>query len=151
MGENDSASFFNPINRYDIRLTRLRRPKGAQFREEYSSRCPTGEARITLGFRLPARHIIHTVGPIWRGGNANEPELLRNCYLNSLRVAVEYDLKSIAFPAISCGVYGYPIDAATRIAFDTIYQFLAGNDSLSLVWLVAFEKNVFDTLQANCH
>ena len=78
--------------------------------------CPTGEARITRGYRLKARHVIHTVGPIWRGGTAGEPELLARCYRNSLALAEQHGLKSIAFPAISTGVYGYPKEAATRIA-----------------------------------
>jgi O-acetyl-ADP-ribose deacetylase len=78
--------------------------------------CPTGEARITRGYRLPARHVIHTVGPVWRGGTQNEPELLASCYRNSLRLAIENGARTIAFPAISCGVYGYPIDDATEIA-----------------------------------
>ncbi|HYH07417.1 MAG TPA: O-acetyl-ADP-ribose deacetylase [Thermoanaerobaculia bacterium] len=78
--------------------------------------CPTGEARITRGYRLPAKHVIHTVGPVWRGGAHREAELLASCYRNSLRLAEEHGVRSIAFPAISCGVYGYPIDEATRIA-----------------------------------
>src|SRR5690349_3398526 len=79
-------------------------------------RCPTGEARITPGFRLPAKFVIHTVGPIWHGGAAGEPELLASCYRESLRLAQENGVGSIAFPAISCGVYGYPLDAAVAIA-----------------------------------
>ncbi|MBO9664658.1 O-acetyl-ADP-ribose deacetylase [Dokdonella sp.] len=79
-------------------------------------RCPTGEARITPGFALPARRVIHTVGPIWRGGAHGEPDLLASCYRESLRLAREHDVASIAFPAISCGVYGYPIDPAVAIA-----------------------------------
>ena len=78
--------------------------------------CPTGEARITGGYRLPARHVIHTVGPVWHGGTQDEPELLASCYRNSLQLAIENGVRTIAFPAISCGVYGYPIDAATEIA-----------------------------------
>jgi len=78
--------------------------------------CPTGEARITRGYRLPAKFVIHTVGPVWRGGDRGEPELLASCYRESFRLAVENGVTSIAFPAISCGVYGYPIDAATEIA-----------------------------------
>ncbi len=77
---------------------------------------PPGEAVLTDGFRLPARHIIHTVGPIWRGGTANEPKLLENAYLNSLRLANTHALQTVAFPAISCGVYGYPVEDAARIA-----------------------------------
>ncbi len=79
-------------------------------------RCPTGEARITPGFRLPARHVIHTVGPIWRGGARREPERLANCYRMSLELASRRAIAAIAFPAISCGVYGYPIDQAVAIA-----------------------------------
>lgn len=78
--------------------------------------CPTGEARITPGFRLPARYVIHTVGPIWRGGQNREPELLAACYENSFRLALEHNLRTIAFPSISAGVYGYPKDAAAAIA-----------------------------------
>ncbi|HVG24643.1 MAG TPA: O-acetyl-ADP-ribose deacetylase [Thermoanaerobaculia bacterium] len=78
--------------------------------------CPTGEARITKGYRLPAKHVIHTVGPVWRGGTNREPELLASCYRESLRLAEENGVRSIAFPAISCGVYGYPVEAATEIA-----------------------------------
>ena len=78
--------------------------------------CPTGEARITKGYHLMARHVIHTVGPVWRGGTAGEPELLARCYRNSLALAEQHGLKSIAFPAISTGVYGYPKEPATRTA-----------------------------------
>ena len=80
------------------------------------SGCPTGEARITKGYRLKARHVIHTVGPVWHGGTAGEPELLARCYRNSLALAEQHGLKSIAFPAISTGVYGYPKEPATEIA-----------------------------------
>ena len=78
--------------------------------------CPTGEARITSGYRLPATYVIHTVGPIWRGGDQGEPELLASCYRESLRLAVAHGVREMAFPAISCGVYGYPIEEATMIA-----------------------------------
>jgi len=79
-------------------------------------RCPTGDARITPGFRLPAKFVIHTVGPVWQGGVAGEAELLASCYRRSLQLAIENDVRSIAFPAISCGVFGYPIDAAVKVA-----------------------------------
>ena len=79
-------------------------------------RCPTGEARITPGFALPARHVIHTVGPIWQGGGQGEAKLLASCYRASLRLAFEHGVRSIAFPAISCGVFGYPLEQATLIA-----------------------------------
>lgn len=83
-------------------------------------RCPPGEARITGGYRLPARHVIHTVGPVWRGGSAGEADILARCYQNSLALAVENGLKSIAFPAISTGVYGYPADRAAAVAVDAV-------------------------------
>jgi O-acetyl-ADP-ribose deacetylase len=86
-------------------------------------RCPTGEARITPGFRLPARFVIHTVGPVWRGGGDAEPELLASCYRQSLRLAVEHAAESIAFPAISCGVYGYPPAQAVAIALREVAAF----------------------------
>ena len=79
-------------------------------------RCPTGEARLTPGFDLPARHVIHTVGPVWQGGRHGEAKLLASCYHESLRLAFEYGVRSIAFPSISCGVFGYPFEAAARIA-----------------------------------
>ena len=79
-------------------------------------RCPTGEARLTPGFRLPAKLVIHTVGPVWHGGNQGEPELLAHCYRSSLRLAQEHGVRSIAFPAISCGVYGYPLRDAVAVA-----------------------------------
>jgi O-acetyl-ADP-ribose deacetylase (regulator of RNase III) len=82
--------------------------------------CATGEARITPGFRLPARYVIHTVGPVWRGGSHGEAELLAACYRNSLALAVQHDVRTIAFPAISCGVYGYPLAQAVRVAVETV-------------------------------
>ena len=109
-------------------------------------RCPTGEARITLGFRLPARYVIHTVGPIWRGGRSGEAELLSACYSNSLALAAEYRLRSIAFPAISCGAFGYPLEEACAIAVDTIERELGSGAPLSEVLLVAFEAHVAEAL-----
>jgi O-acetyl-ADP-ribose deacetylase (regulator of RNase III) len=87
--------------------------------------CPTGEARITRGYRLPARHVIHTVGPVWHGGARGEPALLAACYKNSLRLAREHGLRTIAFPAISCGAYGYPAEQAAAIAVGETAAFLA--------------------------
>ncbi len=84
--------------------------------------CPTGEARITPGFRLPAKWVIHTVGPVWRDGSRGEPELLRACYRNALRLALENGIRSIAFPAISTGVYGYPKEAAAKIAVEEMQK-----------------------------
>lgn len=83
-------------------------------------RCPTGQARITAGFDLPARYVIHTAGPIWRGGGEGEPQLLASCYQQSMALAREYDLSSIAFPAISCGIYGYPPELASRVALRSL-------------------------------
>jgi len=104
--------------------------------------CPTGQARITKGYRLPARHIIHTVGPVWRGGTAAEPALLASCYRESLRLAVANQVHRIAFPAISCGVYGYPIPAATRIAVTETASFLAGEPSIAEVIFACFGAEI---------
>jgi O-acetyl-ADP-ribose deacetylase (regulator of RNase III) len=101
--------------------------------------CATGEAVITPGFGLPARFVIHTVGPIWRGGKRGEPELLANCYRNSLRLAVEHRLRTIAFPAISTGVYGYPPEKAARVAVREVASFLQADRTLREVILVAFQ------------
>ena len=92
-------------------------------------RCPTGEARITPGYRLSARHVIHTVGPVWRGGASGEAERLASCYRESLRLANEFSLDSIAFPAISCGVYGYPIEQAVAIAVREVRAWLSRNEA----------------------
>jgi O-acetyl-ADP-ribose deacetylase (regulator of RNase III) len=99
--------------------------------------CPTGEARITKGYRLPARHVIHTVGPVYRG-TPRDKQLLSACYRNSLELAVQHYLASIAFPAVSCGIYGYPIEEACRIAIDTTVQFLETHPSLQKVVFVLF-------------
>jgi O-acetyl-ADP-ribose deacetylase (regulator of RNase III) len=85
--------------------------------------CPTGEARITRGYRLPARHVIHTVGPVWHGGGRGEAELLASCYRRSIDVGVRHGIRSVAFPAISCGAYGYPLELAVPIAVDTVRAF----------------------------
>ncbi|MSO99560.1 MAG: O-acetyl-ADP-ribose deacetylase [Acetobacteraceae bacterium] len=109
--------------------------------------CPTGYAKITKGYRLKARYVIHTVGPVWRGGAANEPALLASCYRESLTLAVTHDIRTIAFPAISCGVYGYPILAAARIAIDTTVTFLAGNTLLTEVIFACFGDSVLRAFQ----
>src|SRR5262245_25063773 len=106
--------------------------------------CPTGQARITPGFRLPARFVIHTVGPIWRGGAAGEAALLASCYRSSLELARDNDFSSIAFPAISTGIYGYPLEAATRIAFDTVIAARPSLSSLDLVRFVCFDGPTAD-------
>jgi len=105
--------------------------------------CEPGEAKITRGYRLPARFLIHTVGPIWRGGKNGESEILASCYRNSLRLAVENGIKTIAFPAISCGAYGYPIEAAARTALKTTREFLASEDKIDKVIFVLWGDDVY--------
>ena len=100
--------------------------------------CPTGQAKITQGYDLPAKHVIHTVGPIWHGGNVNEDALLAGCYANSLILAGEHDLTTIAFPAISTGVYGFPADRAAMIAVNTIANVLAEQEKFEKVLLCCF-------------
>jgi O-acetyl-ADP-ribose deacetylase (regulator of RNase III) len=103
------------------------------------SGCKTGEAKITGGYRLPARHIIHTVGPVWRGGENGEPAVLASCYRSSLEIAGARDLRRIAFPAISTGIYGYPVHAAARVAVETVSAYVrAAPDILDEVMLVCF-------------
>jgi O-acetyl-ADP-ribose deacetylase (regulator of RNase III) len=101
--------------------------------------CPTGQVRITQGYRLPARHIIHTVGPVWRGGDEGEAALLAACYANSLALGRAYGLATIAFPAISTGVYGYPPDKAARLAVRVVSAILADDTGWSTVTLCAFD------------
>ena len=116
--------------------------------------CPTGEAKITRGYNLPARFVIHTVGPVWSGGNQREAELLANCYRNSLRLAVENKIRTIAFPAISCGAYRYPVSVAAEIAVRTTRDFLATNDQIDNVIFVAATEEIFSSYQkllANAH
>jgi O-acetyl-ADP-ribose deacetylase len=107
--------------------------------------CRPGEAKITRGYRLPARYVIHTVGPIWRGGKRGEPETLANCYRSSLQIAVENGIKTIAFPAISCGVYGYPIPDAAQVALETVRDFLAAADRIDKVTFVLWDEGAYDT------
>ncbi len=102
--------------------------------------CPTGEARVTKGYDLPAGYVIHTVGPVY-GGKPRDADLLRSCYENSLKAAVEKQAASVAFPAISCGVYGYPIEEACRIAVDTVRGFLADHPSIEKVIFVLFSDD----------
>jgi O-acetyl-ADP-ribose deacetylase (regulator of RNase III) len=104
--------------------------------------CRPGEAKITRGYHLPARFVIHTVGPVWHGGKHDEPQTLANCYRNSLQVAVENGIKKIAFPAISCGAYGYPIDEAAQIAFETTRDFLAANNEIQKVIFAFWDEDV---------
>lgn len=109
-------------------------------------RCPTGEARITPGFDLSARFVIHTVGPIWHGGNQGEAELLAQCYRRSLRLLREHQLRTIAFPAISCGVYGYPVKEAARVAMSTLRDELIGDETTEVTYC-CFNATVRDVFQ----
>ena len=109
--------------------------------------CPTGQARITGGHRLAARHVIHTVGPVWHGGTRGEPALLASCYRESLRLARENGVRSIAFPAISCGVYGYPLDQAARIAVDETRAALADAEEIERVIFACFNAEALKVYQ----
>lgn len=115
--------------------------------------CPTGEARITPGFRLPARWVIHTVGPVWQGGNRGEPELLAECYRNSLALAAhpDYDIKTIAFPSISTGVYGYPLHLAAYIAIDEVDRAFAHGTPIQQVVFVCFSQDAYREYELASH
>ena len=106
--------------------------------------CRLGEAKITRGYRLPARFVIHTVGPIWRCGKHGESEKLANCYRNSLQLAVENGIKTIGFPAISCGAYGYPIQEAAQIALGTTREFLATEERIEKVIFVLWGEEIYE-------
>jgi len=103
-----------------------------------------GEAKITRGYRLYAKYVIHTVGPVWNGGKYGEPEKLASCYRNSLNLAVKYKIKTIAFPSISTGAYRYPIEDAAKIALTEINKFLKTNSTIEKIIIVCFDKNTFD-------
>jgi O-acetyl-ADP-ribose deacetylase (regulator of RNase III) len=110
--------------------------------------CPTGQAKLTNGYRLPAKFVIHAVGPRYRDGRHGEPELLASCYSESLKLAVAHGVRSIAFPAISCGIYGYPIPDAAGIAVRTVAEFLANDQSIERVILTCFGTDVLDAYRA---
>jgi O-acetyl-ADP-ribose deacetylase (regulator of RNase III) len=109
--------------------------------------CQPGEAKITRGYHLPARFVIHTVGPIWRGGKHDEAQRLADCYRNSLQLALKNEIRTIAFPAISCGAYGYPIEDAAQIAFKTTRDFLAANDEIQKVIFAVWGEDVYQAYQ----
>jgi O-acetyl-ADP-ribose deacetylase (regulator of RNase III) len=110
--------------------------------------CPTGEARITPGFRLPARHVIHTVGPVWQGGQRGEPELLASCYRASIALALEHEVATLAFPAISCGVYGYPADQAVDIAVSECATAAARHASIDRIIFCCFDTMMLRLYEA---
>ena len=124
----------------------IHRAAGPELREACAvlGGCPTGEARITPGFNLEARHVIHTVGPVWRGGSHGEPELLGRCYHNALALAAEHGCRTVAFPSISTGAYGYPVEPAARIAVDTVRRVVAEEHSLALIRFVCFSAGDLD-------
>jgi O-acetyl-ADP-ribose deacetylase (regulator of RNase III) len=106
--------------------------------------CKPGEAKLTGGYRLPARFVIHTPGPVWHGGQRGEPKILANCYRSSLQLATENGIKTIAFPAISCGAYGYPIPDAAKIAVKTAQDFLETEDKIDKVIFVLWGEDIYD-------
>jgi len=105
--------------------------------------CPTGEARLTKGYRLPAKFVIHTVGPVWAGGERGEPDLLASCYSSVFKIARENGIRSLAFPAISCGVYRFPVDRAVKIAVSETVAELISSDSIQKVIFACFAEDVY--------
>lgn len=124
----------------------IHRAAGPQLLQEAKTLngCDTGEAKITGGYKLPANHVIHTVGPVWKGGGKNEPQLLANCYKNSLREALENNCKTVAFPNISTGVYGYPKKAAAEIAVNEVTKFIKENKFFEKIIFVCFDDENFN-------
>ena len=124
----------------------IHRAAGPELLEECRTLggCKPGEAKLTRGYNLPARFVIHTVGPVWSGGKRGEPEILANCYRNSLRLALENEIRSIAFPAISCGAYRYPVPEAAKIAVETTRVFLASTDKIDKVMFAVATDEIFD-------
>ena len=106
--------------------------------------CETGQSKITKGYNLPAKYVIHTVGPVWYGGNKNEPELLKSCYTTALTLAKENNIKTIAFPAISCGVYHFPIDKACKIAYETVTEFINKYDCFKKVIFIDINDRIVE-------
>ncbi|RFM25245.1 MAG: O-acetyl-ADP-ribose deacetylase [Candidatus Thermochlorobacter aerophilum] len=128
----------------------IHRAAGPALREACAklNGCQTGEAKITLGYNLPAKYVIHTVGPVWKGGTFGEDELLASCYNNSCKLAKEHDVKTLAFPAISTGAYGFPIERAAKIAIQTVDDFLAHSQLPEKVFFVCFSQRDYDVYQA---
>ena len=128
----------------------IHRAAGPELMEECRALngCKTGECKITRGYRLPAKWVIHTVGPVWRGGGHGEDELLASCYRNSLELATKTSLNTIAFSSISTGAYGFPVQRAAKIAFSVIRDYLLKNDIIGKVTMVCFDTQTLKTYQA---
>ena len=128
----------------------IHRSAGPKLLEECKTLggCKTGQAKITKGYNLPAKYVIHTIGPVWHGGNKNEEALLADCYINSLKIAKEHGIKTMAFPAISTGVYRFPIDMAAKIAKESVKSFLSKNPEIEKVTFVCFNKEIYDSYQS---
>lgn len=124
----------------------IHRAAGRELFEECKTLngCETGQSKITKGYNLPSKFIIHTVGPVWRGGKNNEEELLKSCYLTSLNLAIKNNIKTIAYPAISCGIYGFPIDKAAKIAFETVKDFISQNDRIEKIIFIDINDKVIN-------
>ena len=124
----------------------IHRAAGRELFEECKTLngCETGQSKITKGYNLPSKFIIHTVGPVWRGGKNNEEELLKSCYLTSLNLAIKNNIKTIAYPAISCGIYGFPIDKAAKIAFKTVKDFISQNDRIEKIIFIDINDKVIN-------
>lgn len=124
----------------------IHRAAGRELFEECKTLngCETGQSKITKGYNLPSKFVIHTVGPVWRGGKNNEEELLKSCYLTSLNLAIKNNIKTIAYPAISCGIYGFPIDKAAKIAFETVKDFISQNDRIEKIIFIDINDRVIN-------
>lgn len=124
----------------------IHRAAGRELFEECKTLngCETGQSKITKGYNLPSKFIIHTVGPVWRGGKNNEEELLKSCYLTSLNLAIKNNIKTIAFPAISCGIYGFPIEKAAKIASETVKKFISQNDRIEKIIFIDINDKVIN-------
>jgi len=133
----------------------IHRAAGPQLLEECKTLngCPTGSAKLTKGYKLPAKYVIHTVGPVWRGGNNNEVELLKNCYLTSLKIAVDNNCSTIASPNISTGIYGFPKKQAAEIAIDAVQDCIRENEFIKTIYFVCFDQENYklytDILMSN--